>query len=122
MTTYDWKPFLTQWSKELIECGEYDDELSPEVIASGWLGYPGATEEQIVALENRLGTTLPLSYQEFLKVSNGWRGTGSSIRGFLSTDEIDWFAVKNQDWIDAYNPTPLDPIVISDEEYFVYGE
>ena len=57
-------------------------------------------------------------------VSNGWRQTGTSIWRMWSTEEIDWFRVRNADWIDAYvNPYGgLDGCSLTDEEYLVYGE
>ena len=61
---------------------DLEDEIAPEVIASRWLGYPGATEEQIMNLETRLGRKLPPSYRAFLKASNGFRqpGIGTASR------------------------------------------
>jgi len=37
---------------------------------------------------------------------------------FWPAEEIDWFRVRNQEWIDARTG---DSFVISDELYFVYG-
>ena len=123
MTINDWRQFLEILSRELIEAGAYPD-LPPGVVESGWLGFPGATDEQLHGLETRLGIGLPPSYREFLTVSNGWRQTGSSIWRMWSTEEIDWFRVRNADWIDAYvNPYGgLDGLSLTDEEYLVYGE
>ncbi len=123
VTITDWRPFLETLSKELIEADAYPD-IPSEVAESGWLGFPGATEEELDALEARLGVGLPPSYREFLTVSNGWRQTGSSIWRMWSTEEIDWFRVRNADWIDAYvNPYGgLDGLSLTDEEYLVYGE
>ena len=101
MTITDWRPFLETWSRELIEAGAYSD-LPPEVVESGWLGFPGATDEQLRLAEARLGIGLPPSYREFLTVSNGWRLTGNFIWRIWSTEEIDWFRVRNAEWIDAY--------------------
>jgi hypothetical protein len=62
MNTFNWETFLRRWSQELLKSVNNDQQqLSPEVIQTGWLGYPGATEEQIVCAETRLGTTLPPS-------------------------------------------------------------
>ena len=123
MTISNWRQFLETWSRELVEAGAYPD-LPPEVVESGWLGFPGATEEQLSVVEARLGVGLPRSYREFLMVSNGWRQTGTSIWRMWSTEEIDWFRVRNADWIDAYvNPYGgLDGLSLTDEEYLVYGE
>jgi cell wall assembly regulator SMI1 len=97
-----WETLLRQWSQEILVADEYAGECSPELIAQGWLGYAGATEAQIRQAETRLGATLPPSYREFLHVTNGWRMTTSFIDRLWSTDEIAWFAERNQYWIDAY--------------------
>jgi len=78
------------------------DKLPQQVIQSGWLGHSGATEEQITEAENRLGMTLPQSYREFLKVTNGWYLTTPFVYKLWSTDEIEWFAVRRQDWKDDF--------------------
>ena len=126
MTVIDWRPFLETWSQELIEAGAHPD-LPAEAVESGWLGFPGATEEQLARAETRLRITLPRSYRDFLKVSNGWQQTGTSIWRVWSTEEIDWFRVRNREWIDAYvSPFTFaelnEEFVLTDEEYLVYGE
>ncbi len=90
VTSIDWRPFLETWSRELVEAGAYPDPPR-EVVESGWLGFPGATDEQLHGLEARLGIALPPSYREFLTVSNGWRQMGSPIWRMWSTEEIDWW-------------------------------
>lgn len=133
MCTFDWETFLTQWSQEILEARAIDSSNLPqEVIDSGWLGYPGATEEQLNHVETRLAVSLPPSYRKFLKVSNGWRQTTHFIDRLWSTDEIDWFARRHQDWINRYvqqqhpnsssNGREVAGLSISDSEYFVYGE
>jgi SMI1 / KNR4 family (SUKH-1) len=122
MTAFDWKAFLTQWSRDLLQDDEIAHDLPADVVASGWLGYSGATEDQIAALEARLGTRLPPSYRAFLAVTNGWRNTTPFIDKLWSTDEVEWFAVRNQDWIDAYVEPMIDLPPITDAEYFVYGD
>lgn len=140
MSTFNWESFLRRWSQELLgSMGDEQAELPPEVIESGWLGYPGATEEQITQVEARLGMILPPSYRAFLKVTNGWRQTTPLIDRLWSTNEIEWFAVRHQNWIDAFleqNKDRYSPVSetqlesnahlgapsISDEEYLVYGE
>jgi SMI1 / KNR4 family (SUKH-1) len=103
-----------------------ETDISPEVIASGWLGYPGATEDQIAGLEARLGRSLPPSYRAFLKVSNGFRQPGMMSERILSTDEVEWFPIRHQGLVDICNSNYLeyllDTLVISiqhiDGEYF----
>lgn len=120
----DWRALLARWSAELIAAGAAaGGPLPPEVVASGWLGYPGATEAQLGAAEVRLGARLPPSYRQFLAVTNGWRHTGTFIDRLWPAEEIDWFRVRHQDWIDAYtDPADDAPVPLSDEAYRVYGD
>jgi cell wall assembly regulator SMI1 len=119
MADIDWDSFLRQWSRQIIDTGKYNHSLPPDVIASGWLGFPGATEEQLQEAESRLGVQLPPSYRQFLATTNGWRMTGTFIYRLWSTEEVDWFRTRNQDWIDAYTEAGADPV--PDSQYFVYG-
>ena len=54
MAEFDWTAFLGEWSRELIASQEIAAQLPPEVKAAGWLGYAGASEEQIAHAEARL--------------------------------------------------------------------
>lgn len=120
MESFDWESHIREWSRKRIEA--LDDEqkakLPPEVFESGYLGYPSATEERIANAEARLSVTFPPSYREFLKATNGLRSISESGLRFYSTEEVNWFAVQNQNWIDGWQD--LDPV--PDEKYFVYGE
>ncbi len=116
---FGWKKLLHEWSIDLLASNDLMKKPSQEAIDAQWLGYPGATEEQILQAEARLGTRLPPSYRAFLKVTNGWGQTTNFIDKLWSTEEIDWLHVRNQHLIEVWNTNP-DPI--SDEEYFVYGE
>ncbi len=128
MVSFDWPSLMTQWNAELLVDDDIRAQLPPEVIAAGWMGYPGASEEQIATLEDRLGVALPPSYRAFLAFSNGWRHTSHFIPALWSTEEVEWFAVRNQEAIDAwldgerysYGGTPEPPA--PDEEYLSYGE
>lgn len=100
--------------------------LPPEVLGGGWCGANGTTPAELRDLELRLETTLPPSYREFLSASNGWWGLNEFVWRLYPTDEVDWFRVRHQEWIDCYvdpsddegGPSPEFP----DAEYFVYGE
>jgi hypothetical protein len=93
MNAFDWRTFLTEWSRELLALQDLAAELPHEVVASGWLGYPGATEDQLTRAEAHLGRSLPPSYRDFLRVTNGWRYTDPFSKRLWSTDEIEWFSV-----------------------------
>ena len=102
MTEFDWSTFLKRWSEEWLQDRRYRDQTPPEVVARGWLGYPGATEEEIAAAEQRLETTLPPSYRTFLSITNGWRNTSPFIDHLWSTHQIAWLTERNQDLIDVW--------------------
>lgn len=120
-------PFLEVWSREALTSGQPLDDVPAEVVRSGCLGYPGATEEQLAQLEARLGARMPPSYRAFLSTTNGWwQPTGYDDQyQFWSTEQVEWLAVRHQEWIDdwlsgwhALDPAPLH---VPDDEYFVYG-
>jgi hypothetical protein len=94
---YGWVPLLVEWSWRIWQDEERHDEqldhLADEVIESGWLGYPGATEAQLVAAEQRLGQRLPPSYREFLQVANGWRSIEPGR--FLPIEQVDRFEARD---------------------------
>src|SRR5262249_11962685 len=107
-----------------------------EVVASGWLGYQGAREEEIVVLEQRLGTTMPPSYRSFLAETNGWRNCGPFIDNLWACSDVRWFQERHQARIAAYmhpdnsgitivyppGQEPPKPRPLTDEEYLTYGE
>lgn len=142
MGAFDWNVFLRQWSQAILASMDGADRqlVPPEVIESGWLGYPGASEADLQRAETRLGVRLPPSYRAFLQVSNGWRltakpGDGSNHR-LWSCEAIDRFTARHPQWIKSFGNgqelTPQDslddlddawqPVGISDEEYYLYGE
>jgi len=123
MPVYEWKPFLDQWSRAVLESPDLEAfGLPPDVIASGWLGYPPATEDQIAAAESRLGVSFPPSYRSFLRVTNGWRHTGMMADRILPVEGVNWFREIDPEWIAlwlyAYQPggdlpvydSALDPV------------
>jgi HEAT repeats len=114
---FDWAPLLEQWSRQWLSVREYAVELPDETIESGWLGYPGATAQELVALDHRLGRVLPPSYRAFLGVSNGWRRTSPFMDHLYSTAEVDYFRARNQWWIDIWVEERLD---VSEEQHRAY--
>lgn len=131
--SFDWRSFLKQYSRDLlVQLAAYkrlEDKnfasVPSEMIKNCWLGYAGATDEDISAVENRLGRTLPLSYKSFLKVTNGWLIFDDLLGGLCPIQEVEYYATKHQDLIDAWNEGVKmsgEAIPVSDEEYFVYGE
>lgn len=109
MPDYEWQPFLEKWSKAVLASEDlpyYD--LPRSAIESEWLGYPGASEEEIAAVEKRLGKTLPPSYRSFLKISNGWRQTGHFIDDLWPVSKIDWHRILNPAQITIWESDDLE--------------
>jgi hypothetical protein len=73
---FDWPDLLERYSHAYLRDQWYSLDLPDEVVASGWLGFPGADEAHIAAVEERLGLKFPPSYRSFLKTSNGFRHAG----------------------------------------------
>ena len=60
MSNFDWQKFLKDWSRAILKLPEVAEfHLPKEAIDSEWLGFDGASEEQIQQTEIRLGMTLP---------------------------------------------------------------
>jgi hypothetical protein len=90
MTVDTWREFLANYSRELLEYPEELRNCSAEVVASGWLGFPSATEEQIQATETRIGRRLPPSLRNFYAVTNGWRDVSWSVWNIFPVEKLDW--------------------------------
>ena len=98
----DLRTLLKDISRVQLEDSRIAETVREGKAAAGWLGEPGATETEIIAAEQRLGVRLPPSYRAFLEETNGFDHIGYFIYRLYSAAEIDWFRVRNQDWIDAY--------------------
>lgn len=122
MANLDWHSFLPHWSATVLRSAELAVSLPQEVVTSKWLGYSGATEDEILQAEARLGVSLPPSYRTFLTVSNGWRSVGGFLHNLWPCEKVEWFSKQHQPWIDVYVKGSADLPPVTDEEYFVYGE
>src|SRR5262249_44883981 len=96
VTVYDWASLMQSINRDV--------HASPELGAGSppWLGYPGASADQLAAAETRLQTQLPPSYRQFLEYTNGWLTLNAAIDQLYRSEAIDWFRVANQDWIDQF--------------------
>ncbi len=119
---FNWRVFLERFSQILLDDEMIRARQSQETLNSRWLGFPGASLEDIKIAEKRLGVELPPSYRQFLQTSNGWMNSGGSIYRIWSTNEIAWFRERNQQWIGAYSAPAYNLPAISDRDYYVYGK
>jgi hypothetical protein len=111
---------MTQWNSAILS-SSLREYIPQPTLDSGFLGKSGASEAQFAQLESRLETQLPPSYREFLQFTNGWGKLTHFIHKLWSAEEVDWFRIRNQDWIDALTSIPVYP-KISDEEYLRYDD
>lgn len=106
----DWTAFLREYNGELLasrhiaEALQYaeGDDLRRAVDA-GWLGYRGASVEQLARVEARLGVTLPPDYRDFLWASNGWRWPGTLVPRLWPAEELEWYRVTDAETIDIWS-------------------
>ena len=110
---FDWPDLLERYSHAYLRDRWYPLDLPDEVVASGWLGFPGADEALIAAVEERLGLRFPPSYRSFLKTSNGFRRAG--VPDVWPVDQV---RRGEAVWPDADWSQEDD---VPDELYFVYG-
>lgn len=91
-TAESWRSYLAEYSADMLRVAEDNElrEVTDEQRAAGWLGFQGATEEQLRAAEERLGAELPPSYRSFLAASNGWRDISAFMYELLSAETIEW--------------------------------
>jgi hypothetical protein len=129
---FRWREFLAQFSRDLLGDQAIREMLPKNVVSSEWLGYKGASESQIAALEKRIDKALPPSYRSFLAETDGWRNCGAFIYNMLPCSEVRWFRERNQQWIDAYvfpeksfvgadGKPPPPQRALTDKEYLKYG-
>jgi hypothetical protein len=126
MTKDQWAVLLRQWSRDTLE--RLDDEalaeLPSEVRTSGWLGAPGASDDELARLEARLGRVLPSSYRTFLQASNGWWQPNHAITRVYPAGDVDWFASRSPDalagWMESAEAEEREPV--PDEEYLRYDD
>ncbi|MDJ1503619.1 SMI1/KNR4 family protein [Xanthocytophaga agilis] len=95
------KELLQAISKKALLSNSFD--FSEEQIQSEWLGFSGASDQEIEEAERRLQINLPQDYKDFLKISNGFSQTTCVSCTFLPTDKIDYLKVLDDDLIDIWN-------------------
>jgi hypothetical protein len=121
----DWDTWLPDWNRLLLtryDRSKYDafiDPLvTPAIVASGWLGAPGATDAQIAELETRLGATLPSSYRSFLRAANGFLQPGIIVPRLLPADEVHWLRDVDPETIKIWTDAMADVDASADPDSF----
>jgi hypothetical protein len=107
VSAIDWPSFLAEWTRAIRarRPPNASRPRTPDPVLG--FGAPGATEAQLAAAERRLGTRLPPSYRAFLAATNGLRQPYEYVAttggDFWPVERVDWFRVRNADWIAAYD-------------------
>ncbi|MCG0287244.1 SMI1/KNR4 family protein [Streptomyces sp. PSAA01] len=114
-TVEQWRSYLAEYSAAILRVADDEDlsEVGDDQRAAGWLGFEGADEASVLALEERLGTRLPPSYRAFLGASDGWlnispfmwRMRAAKTVGWLREADPETWAVirggEGEDWDDT---------------------
>ena len=115
----NWKEFLNTVSKTLIESQDLNYQYKETTL--NWLGFEPVTEAEIIETEKRLNTTLPPSYKNFLRTSNGFKQLSCFVWNILPVSSVNWLWQFDNQFVDVYNNSH-DTFNPTDEEYFFYGE
>jgi hypothetical protein len=102
---FQWAPFLKELSEFRLSNPRVAAAVSEQKVKARWLGELPTTEQQIVALERRLGRSLPPSYRSFLVTSNGFHQPNSFIPRLYGADEVGRFDARNKEWAEAFRET-----------------
>lgn len=117
-TATEWHGFLRSYSAEfpdsefmrdMAEDGRADQFLSAAQRSAGWLGYEPASEDEILAAEQRLGVRLPPTYRNFLLTSNGWNTISYAV-DLLTADEIGWFPALESELMAAWSGSSFEEL------------
>lgn len=92
---------LKKLSKVAIELGDVD---IPDTDAL-WISYAPATDDQIAALEQRLGVSLPADYRDFLAVTDGMEAPSSTEPYWSSTELVDYLRDYDPELIQIWRET-----------------
>src|ERR1700753_3375126 len=96
----DWQSLLSKISDSVIQNGDVLDEYKD--VSSNWLGYEGVSDEEIRFHEERLNTSLPPSYKQFLKASSGFKQLDPFIWDVFPLSKIDWLKQFDPDLCEDY--------------------
>jgi len=100
----EWEDLLVEFSQQFLSNDLKHGPFEPtELHETGYLGRPGASEDEVREAELRLGHALPPSYCAFMKASNGWHDMGASFPGEMwPVAEIKTFAEAVRGSLDDY--------------------
>jgi hypothetical protein len=97
--------------------------LIHEVRRSGAQSFPGADQDEIHTLENRISKRLPDSYKNILRASNGWKQLAVDIDNtlFNPASKVDWYRNTDKPRYEILRQFSGDEKEILNSDYFSYG-
>ena len=100
---------LKENSKLAIQLNEPNEAYDEDVFEYSWIGYQGATKNQIVNLESRLGVCFPTDYRTFLSITNGFRNTSTIDATFCRTTKVDYLKYLDPSLIQIWGGSGMQP-------------
>jgi hypothetical protein len=94
-----WLDLLAKLAAKILADRDRAADLPESALETGWLGTPGATEDELTALEERLSLKLPPSYRSFLQTTNGWGPTSFAVDRLMAAHEVVRFADSEPEWV-----------------------
>ena len=120
---------LLELLQEISRLADAEDEVEYELgrerppWLTDWLGRSPATERMVVALEHRLGLSLPAEYRQFLLTSDGFAPSSTVDTGLLPCELVGWLRdgldshtfglmVEMAEWEDELDAAALERAVL----------
>jgi hypothetical protein len=93
VTQQQWRRYLTGFNDAFFAKATGSDlwGLDDQQVASRWLGYDPASEQDLDAAEKRLGVPLPPSLRGFLLTTDGWGRPADWVDRVCPCRDIQWF-------------------------------
>ncbi len=120
-----WRRYLAEYSVDVLRVARNDElhEVSDEQRSAAWLGFGGADEGLLAALEQRLDVRLPPSYRSFLAASDGWLNIGPFMWTMRTSGDVGWLRDADTDlWEILRNEAAPDETALVDRALLVSGD
>jgi hypothetical protein len=118
MTNFEWKSFLKDFIR-VLNAGDHNPNFRAKARQL-FSKESGASEEEILRAEKRLGIKLHHTYRTFLQVSNGWPAMEAASPGQLwPADQIQWLREQSPQTVKTWADGEVD---ITPEEHMYYRD
>jgi hypothetical protein len=119
---FSWQQLLRKMSLKIhTEVEENMIYYDKSDVSDNWLGYTGAMDQEIENREKELGVTLPPSYKDFLRITNGFRQISFFSGQLLPVQQVEWISKKDPEFLRIYQRS-FDDRVFEQEKYLVYDD